>query len=189
MTVIQYARGDATRPAGDGPKVIAHVCNDQGGWGRGFVLALSRRWVAPEYAYRDWHRRGSLVGPVGDRSRQRQLRVPAMRSEVAVEETGVFGLGQSQLVEVEFGCFVLNMVAQHGIFPGPGAAPPLRYDALALCLRHADAFCRRLGASLHAPRIGCGLAGGSWEHVGMLVERLVSADVTVYDLPGGTMLG
>ncbi|MEV6001124.1 Appr-1-p processing protein, partial [Streptomyces griseomycini] len=27
-----------------GVKVIAHVCNDIGGWGKGFVLAVSRRW-------------------------------------------------------------------------------------------------------------------------------------------------
>jgi len=29
-----------------------HVCNGQGHWGAGFVMALSRRFKAPEAAYR-----------------------------------------------------------------------------------------------------------------------------------------
>lgn len=44
---IEYVRGDATTPLGKGPKVIAHVRNDLGGWGKGFVLAISRRWPEP----------------------------------------------------------------------------------------------------------------------------------------------
>ena len=35
--------------------MIVHVCNDIGGWGAGFVVAISRRWKAPEEAYRKWH--------------------------------------------------------------------------------------------------------------------------------------
>ncbi|MER7985968.1 hypothetical protein ABTY53_10250, partial [Streptomyces noursei] len=53
---IVYVKGDATAPQGKGVKMIVHVCNDLGGWGRGFVLALSRRWPEPERAYRRWHR-------------------------------------------------------------------------------------------------------------------------------------
>lgn len=58
-TVISYVTGDATHPHGQGPKVICHVCNDIGGWGRGFVLALSRRWPQPEADYRAWRRSGN----------------------------------------------------------------------------------------------------------------------------------
>ncbi len=43
MTEIRYVTGDATRPVGDGDKIIVHVCNDIGGLGRGFVAALSKR--------------------------------------------------------------------------------------------------------------------------------------------------
>ncbi|SOE07774.1 hypothetical protein SAMN06272765_8688 [Streptomyces sp. Ag109_G2-15] len=38
MSEITYVRGDATVPSVKGAKVIAHVCNDIGGWGKGFVL-------------------------------------------------------------------------------------------------------------------------------------------------------
>lgn len=50
--MITYLNGDATRPQGDGLKYIIHVCNNKGGWGAGFVLAISKRWKYPEQAYR-----------------------------------------------------------------------------------------------------------------------------------------
>jgi hypothetical protein len=46
---------------------------------------------------------------------------------------------------------------------------------------------RRAGASIHMPRIGSGLAGGSWEVVEEIVEETLCRQglrVTVYDLPG-----
>jgi len=49
---IQYVKGDATTPQGDGHKIIVHVCNDLGKWGKGFVLAISKRWKEPEATYR-----------------------------------------------------------------------------------------------------------------------------------------
>lgn len=55
MKAITYLKGDATSPQASGIKIIAHVCNDIGGWGKGFVLAISRRWPEPEKAYREWH--------------------------------------------------------------------------------------------------------------------------------------
>ena len=53
---IKYITGDATQPVGEGNKIIVHVCNDVGGWGRGFVMALSKRWKEPEMKYREWPR-------------------------------------------------------------------------------------------------------------------------------------
>jgi hypothetical protein len=99
---IDYVRGDATTPLGKGPKVIAHVCNDRGGWGKGFVLALSKRWPEPEAAYRRWYR----------------------------ERSGNdFGLGAVQIVPVQPGMWVANMVGQHGTRTG-SHGPPVRYQAI-----------------------------------------------------------
>nr|WP_078968142.1 MULTISPECIES: hypothetical protein [unclassified Streptomyces] len=39
---ITYVRGDATSPHGKGAKVIAHVRNDLGGWGKGFGPGAAR---------------------------------------------------------------------------------------------------------------------------------------------------
>jgi len=36
---ISYLIGDATTPDSRGSDVIAHVCNDSGGWGKGFELS------------------------------------------------------------------------------------------------------------------------------------------------------
>jgi hypothetical protein len=48
---INYITGDATPPQGEGVKIIAHVCNDVEGWGRGFVLVVSKRWPQSEREY------------------------------------------------------------------------------------------------------------------------------------------
>ena len=53
---LLYFEGDATSPIGDGKKIIPHVCNDIGGWGKGFVLALSKKWPEPEEYYRKFFR-------------------------------------------------------------------------------------------------------------------------------------
>jgi len=51
MTKIKYLKGDATNPQGEGNKLIAHICNNKGKWGAGFVLALSKKWSGPEFMY------------------------------------------------------------------------------------------------------------------------------------------
>jgi hypothetical protein len=43
------------------------------------------------------------------------------------------------------------------------------------------------GASVHMPRIGCNLAGGSWGMVEPIIERTLGhAKVFVYDFPGSS---
>ena len=157
MTAITYVRGDATAPQGKGVKVVAHVCNDLGGWGKGFVLAISRRWPEPEAAYRRWHR---------ERARND------------------FGLGAAQFVQVGPYLWVANLVGQRGIRTGRSTGVPVRYEAIDTALGALAEKAAELSASVHMPRIGCGLAGGKWSRVEPLIEeRLVARGipVTVYD--------
>lgn len=161
MSQLSYVVGDATQPQGRGNKVIVHVCNDVGGWGAGFVKALSRRWDTPERQYRLW---------------------AASRTELG---STFFG-GNTVLVATAPQVWVANMIAQHGV-RWEGDTPPIRYDWLEQCLtRLRKEIARRsLEASVHMPLIGCGLAGGSWDRVSAIVEaQLVShgLDVTVYTL-------
>jgi O-acetyl-ADP-ribose deacetylase (regulator of RNase III) len=61
---------------------------------------------------------------------------------------------------------------------------PVRYEAIDTALGRVADKAAELGASVHMPRIGCGLAGGEWSRVEPLViGRLVRRDivVTVYD--------
>lgn len=160
MGEITYVQGDATVPSVKGTKIVAHVCNDIGGWGKGFVLALSRRWPEPEQAYRAWHR--------GRASND-------------------FGLGAAQFVQVEPHVWVANMVGQRGIRTGSKGVP-VRYEAIDAALGRLAEKATELGASVHMPRIGCGLAGGKWSRVEpLIVERLArrGITVTVYDHEGG----
>ncbi|MDP9765376.1 O-acetyl-ADP-ribose deacetylase (regulator of RNase III) [Deinococcus enclensis] len=161
MTMLSYQTGDATRPTGPGPKVIVHVCNDAGHWGAGFVLALSRRWKAPEEAFRTW------ASGAGDRA---------------------FELGQVQFVPVEPDLWVANLIGQHDIQrkTRPTDVPPVRYDAIREGLARTRAFAIERGASVHMPRIGAGLAGGDWGVIERIVQDELSGQdvpVTVYDLP------
>lgn len=63
MKEIQYIQGDifAHNEFIPGPRFILHQCNNKGGWGRGFVLEISKRWAEPERVYRE---RNSY--PLGD---------------------------------------------------------------------------------------------------------------------------
>lgn len=156
MNAITYIKGDATCPQVKGVKIICHVCNDIGGWGKGFVMAISRRWKEPEAQYRAWHGQRKAAG---------------------------FGLGAVQFVQVEDYMWVANMVGQHGLKAG-SSGPPIRYQAVAECLRKVAAKVKELGASMHMPRIGCGLAGGEWSRIEPLILESLCKEgiaVTVYD--------
>ncbi|HJZ91139.1 MAG TPA: hypothetical protein VKE40_09720 [Gemmataceae bacterium] len=75
------------------------------------------------------------------------------------------------------------MVGQRGIKRGK-SGPPIRYEAVAECLERVAAKALELGASVHMPRIGCGLAGGEWSKIEPLIEQRLcdrGVAVTVYD--------
>lgn len=80
-----------------------------------------------------------------------------------------------QLVQVRPDTWVANMVGQHGMKAG-SAGPPVRYEAIGKCLAALAVEAGRLSASVHLPRIGCGLAGGKWERIEPLItSTLVEA--------------
>lgn len=161
MTPIQYVKGDATYPQGEGRKIIAHICNDIGAWGAGFVLALSARSFKPEKAYGEW--------AMNSWNERHGCRLP---------------LGDIQIAPYVDDLLVANMIAQHGVGSDEGI-PLIRYLALAGCLHKLRRETERYVASVHMPRIGCGLAGGDWGVVELLISRYLSyynVAVTVYDL-------
>lgn len=156
MKPISYIKGDATQPIGDGNKIITHVCNDIGGWGRGFVVALSNRWPQPEREYRKWH-----------------------------QSKENFSLGEVIFVQVEENIWVSNMIGQRDTKPDKEGNPPVRYEAIAKALSKVATFATEIKASIHMPRIGCGLAGGTWDKMEPIIIRelaMKEIPVTVYDL-------
>lgn len=154
---INYLKGDATSPQVSGIKIIAHICNDIGGWGKGFVLALSKRWAEPEKSYREWHRHRA---------------------------TNDFALGNIQIVQVESYIYVANMIGQRGTKVARSTGVPIRYEAVEQCLEKLAEEAQNLQASVHMPRIGCGLAGGKWNKIEPLIQKTLlnqGIDVYVYD--------
>lgn len=149
--MINYITGDATEPKTKGPKIIAHITNNEGGWGAGFVLAISKKWPAPVQAYR-----------LRPRSKQ---------------------LGITEFVQVDEAkqLWVANMCAQDN----KGSSwPPVSYSHLAQCLQALGTWARSGNCSIHMPRIGCGIGGGTWDKVEPLLEEyLEGLEVYVYDLP------
>lgn len=146
--MLYYVEGDATQPQGDGLKIVAHVCNNKGAWGAGFVLAISKRWSQPEYYYR--RRRKHLLGDV---------------QFVEVEENSIF---------------VANMIAQ---VLGSKDGVNIRYASLCKCLYTVHDYAVKNNCTIHAPRFGSGLSGGSWPIVEKMINTILSdVKVYIYDL-------
>ena len=167
---INFLNGDATDPQGLGPRIIVHCCNNLGGWGAGFTGALSARWGQAEDAYRLWFRQKDTM----------TVDAPIM------ETSGPFKLGEIQMVLVAPKLWICNLIGQMGIGVEPGQRPPVRYESIQLGLRKLRRHAQAKTATVHMPRMGCGLAGGRWEGIEQMVnEELTTKNVsvTVYDLP------
>lgn len=155
MTELKYVAGDATQPPVEEPVIIAHVCNDIGGWGRGFVVALSNKWPEPEDRYRSWFA-GREVADIEERSSER----PALGEVQFVAVTDPRG-GDIK---------VANMIGQHDIRWKHGK-PPVRYEAIRAALRKVAEKATAEGRHVVMPKIGAGLAGGDWETIANIIEE------------------
>lgn len=164
---ITYVKGDATRPIGDGNKIIAHIVNSLGGWGSGFVVPLGALYPKAEMSYRRW---------------------ADHRNQEVSEWSPEFELGNTQFVNVAPGLCVANMCAQDG-YPSRANPHPCDLDATASCLEDVYRLAFNNDASIHMPRIGCGLGGAEWDEILTCIEKATQylpADrippTTVYDL-------
>jgi len=154
-TLITYVKGDVRTPSGNGRKIIVHCCNDIGAMGAGVAAALFHKWPSVKSEYKQWHR--SKKG---------------------------FELGAVQFVKVDTDIVVGNMIGQKGI-KTVGGVPPIRYGAIRKCLERVAEAAVRNNASVHGPKFGAGLAGGSWDEIERLIEETICArdiEVTIYEL-------
>jgi O-acetyl-ADP-ribose deacetylase (regulator of RNase III) len=154
---LKIIQGNVLTPIGptDRPKIIMHIVNDVGGWGKGFVKALGEKWPDTEATYREWYK------------------------------TNDFALGKVMSVPVGDDTWVCHMVAQKG-FRKPGDPRGKRYVSykyLVECLLELFTFARHIGATVHAPKIGCGLGGGEWRVIEpMITSYSGEVPVTIYEL-------
>lgn len=157
--MINYIKGDATNPVCK-PAVICHINNDIGKWGKGFVIAISNKWPQCRECYIDWH-------------------IKKLTKSHFINGWIPFKLGNIQIIKISEELFVCNMIAQHGIYPYKND-PPIRYDAVNHCLEKLNNAIYDRSISVHAPRIGCGLAGGQWTIIESLINKHFS-NIYIYD--------
>ena len=118
-------------------------------------MAISKRWKQPEQQYREWFKTKDN-----------------------------FNLGQVQFVQVEEKLWVANLIGQHKINKDENGNAPIRYESILLGLEKVEQFANDKKATVHMPRIGCGLAGGSWDKIEPLINSTLTTkniSVTVYD--------
>lgn len=159
--MITYINGDVTNLNYPGIKIISHVCNCNNGWGKGFVLALNKKWSKPEEKFRK-------LFTVLPKNNWRSL------------------LGKTQFVKVEEDIIIANMIAQLGYGKNnfqkhktieENEQIPLQYWALEKCLTTVKEKAKSLNASVHAPKFGAGLAGGDWDKIETMINEIFVDEV------------
>lgn len=87
---ITYVRGDATRPRGDGIRIVAQIVNDRAAlWGGGFALVVRKKWPKVQESFRSWAEDENLE------------------------------LGKTHVTFADSSTAIFNMICQHGYGPSP----------------------------------------------------------------------
>jgi len=139
---IIYIKGDATKLPFE-PAMIAHIVNDQGGWGAGFSGALTKQFGSgPKDHYKKIQREQASQG----------------------RRHGYCALYKGP------GPIIMHMFAQRG-YASTDNPHPLNLDDLNTCLGilYRSAVEREL--TVHMPRIGTGYGGGTWDEVESLINK------------------
>ena len=184
---LHYVTGDATAPQRPAPWVIAHVCNDIGRWGRGFVLPLARRWPETKRAFLgralalgevqfvELEGGCSVANMIGQRGVYRRGRKDApIRYEALAQCLTLFGWHVFKTFEI-LPCLGL-LLGRKFLIAG---------KAFTQCLTRLNDYALARGMSVHMPRIGAGLAGGDWDEIESLLRlhiELARLEVFVYTL-------
>ena len=153
--MINYITGDATYPekvCPNGIKIIVHIVNDIGKWGAGFVLALSRRWSNLKNDYQTHYRAYSL-------------------GDIYVSKTS------------DKNIYVVDLFSQHGIRTAFNPTV-IRYDAVEQGLKKLRYRLEKTSlkdVSIHMPKIGSGLAGGNWQIIKNIINKVFDgSNIPIY---------
>ncbi len=99
-------------------------------------------------------------------------------------------LGENSFAKVEENIFVINMIAQYGIYGGWGERP-LKYNSLVKCMEDVVFFVEEIQSTakdktirIIAPKFCSELAGGEWEFIEELIKDIWidrNIPVTIYE--------
>lgn len=156
--MIHYFKGDVLLglEKSDKPtKILIHICNNRGGWGKGFVVSISKKWKQPEALYREFF----------------QLKF-------------CNNLGDVQICQIG-NVYVVNMIAQNGYKTQFNPKPLSYNALIECLIKLQEWIrTMNLDApSIFCPKIGTGLAGGNWNIIEkLLLEHISETDLNVYEL-------
>lgn len=179
MSQLVYVQGDATQPTplsdkGDVAIFGPHCVNDAGGWGSGYVVALTNRFGdSPSGVYKLWHK-GATTQQVNERLKERNK-----PNDVKLLHQTKFVLGGIQILAVPdttpdpdnrgYDYNLVNMIGQHNYNPQGERflathesrksgiqrqstksgieRPPIRYGAMAKAMYNLAEYIRKAHAS------------------------------------------
>ena len=147
--IVDTKQGSATSPRPENGRgvIIAHLNNQIGAWGAGFVLAVDDLSPIPKRAYK----------------------------ELAKKHANNIPMGIIQQLEIEPDLWVANMIAQKGISRAANAVL-VDYDALAECLNTVFKRAVLLDCDVHIPAgMGSGLAGGDKQKITDMICSVADA--------------
>lgn len=157
MDMINYHKGDVLQEFVE-PRILIHVVNSVGGFGKGFALFLGNKYPLVKKSYKDWFHTSQLGGSLN-----------------GIE----FSLGNVQAVTVSEKLTVGNMLAQVG-YKSAKNPTPLSYFALQECLKKVADLALEAKRPVYLPKIGAGLAGGEWHLIEkLIVQNLCEKGITV----------
>lgn len=143
--------------------VVPHVCNNIDLFGAGFAAETARHYPIVKENYH-------LLGKSFLQNNLGYVQFVEVLSDKKYEHKLVFA----------------NMIAQRGIINKTSNPRPLNYLALVKSMVGVSQYISKNfdgDIQIHAPKFGCGLAGGNWKFVEELVNDIwVQQSVFIYDL-------
>lgn len=155
--VIRYIHGNILDPKTGGVRIICQMVNDRAiKWGGGVARKVALKFPEAEALFS-----------------QEILTIPQAER-----------LGEVIFTPADQGLQVASIIAQDGF--GASLLPRIRYSALERGFERVADRARELGASVHMPRIGTGVAGGDWDTIQEMIDDVMvraGLTVTIYSPP------
>ncbi len=123
------------------PRIIAHVVNDIGKWGKGFTSPLTDRYPVARETYERLAKSGRLE------------------------------LGTTIIVPVAPRIHVAHMCAQRGVYSRDMNPHPFQLDAFAQCVSQVRNFALALNGPVWMPKVGAGLGRGHFPDIQEVIQN------------------
>jgi len=148
-------KGDATLPVKTGgSSLIAHIVNDAGLWGSGFVVPLGLRYPISERTYR--------------------AHSPMFPGQVDIIKTETPGIYVANMC-------AQHKVGYNALVDGTNI-PPIRYPELYQCLEYITTQAIKNSYTIHMPYIGSVRSGGFWSLIELMIQHFAqSVDIYLYE--------